>query len=46
MYYNDLSSTYFRWDESFKGRADCSGRSVAGVHADAYDAKFDHTKGK
>jgi asparagine synthase (glutamine-hydrolysing) len=34
------------WDESFKGRADCSGRSVAGVHADAYDAKFDHTKGK
>jgi asparagine synthase (glutamine-hydrolysing) len=28
------------WDESFKGRADCSGRAVAGVHADAYDATF------
>ena len=28
------------WDESFKGRADCSGRAVAGVHADAYDSTF------
>jgi asparagine synthase (glutamine-hydrolysing) len=29
------------WDESFKNRADCSGRSVAGVHDQAYDAKFE-----
>lgn len=28
------------WDESFKNRADCSGRSVAGVHDSAYDASF------
>jgi len=28
------------WDASFKGRADCSGRAVAGVHSSAYDAKF------
>ena len=28
------------WDESFKNRADCSGRSVQDVHADAYDATF------
>lgn len=28
------------WDESFKGRADCSGRAVAGVHEKAYDEKF------
>ena len=28
------------WDESFKNRADCSGRSVAGVHDAAYDATF------
>lgn len=28
------------WDESFKNRADCSGRSVAGVHKEAYDEKF------
>jgi hypothetical protein len=28
------------WDASFKGRADCSGRAVAGVHADAYGATF------
>jgi asparagine synthase (glutamine-hydrolysing) len=28
------------WDESFKNRADCSGRSVAGVHDSAYDADF------
>lgn len=29
------------WDETFKNRADCSGRSVAGVHDQAYDAKFE-----
>lgn len=29
------------WDESFKNRADCSGRSVAGVHDAAYDETFD-----
>jgi len=28
------------WDESFKNRADCSGRSVKGVHTDAYDDNF------
>lgn len=28
------------WDESFRNRADCSGRSIAGVHNEAYDAKF------
>jgi asparagine synthase (glutamine-hydrolysing) len=28
------------WDESFKNRADCSGRSVAGVHLDAYSTDF------
>ena len=29
-----------QWDESFKNRADCSGRSVAGVHASAYTDDF------
>ena len=28
------------WDESFKNRADCSGRSVKGVHTEAYDDSF------
>jgi asparagine synthase (glutamine-hydrolysing) len=28
------------WHESFKGRADCSGRAVAGVHKAAYDQTF------
>ncbi|CAM9541518.1 unnamed protein product [Sphacelaria rigidula] len=28
------------WDESFKKRADCSGRAVGGVHDSAYDDKF------
>jgi asparagine synthase (glutamine-hydrolysing) len=28
------------WDASFKNRADCSGRSIAGVHAQAYDKTF------
>lgn len=31
------------WDASFKNRADCSGRSVAGVHIEAYDDKFQIT---
>lgn len=29
-----------RWDESFKARADASGRAVAGIHDSAYDAGF------
>lgn len=29
-----------QWDESFKNRADCSGRAVAGVHDQAYDGAF------
>ena len=28
------------WDDSFKNRADCSGRAVAGVHDEAYDHEF------
>jgi asparagine synthase (glutamine-hydrolysing) len=28
------------WDESFKNRADCSGRAVIGVHLEAYDKGF------
>ncbi|CAM9721178.1 unnamed protein product, partial [Phaeothamnion confervicola] len=28
------------WDATFKDRADCSGRSVAGVHNSAYDEHF------
>lgn len=28
------------WDESFKTRADCSGRSIVGVHEKAYDTTF------
>lgn len=31
--------TAILWDESFKKFADCSGRSVVGVHASAYDEK-------
>lgn len=31
------------WDQSFKDRADCSGRAVAGVHDSAYDEKFTFT---
>lgn len=31
--------TALLWDASFKQFADCSGRSVAGVHESAYDAK-------
>merc|ERR1712217_985269 len=33
------SETALRWDASFQGRADASGRSVAGVHDAAYDQK-------
>ena len=29
-----------QWSEDFKGRADCSGRAVSGVHDAAYDAKW------
>ena len=29
------------WDDSFKNRADCSGRAISGVHADAYDKSFE-----
>lgn len=28
------------WDETFKNRADCSGRSIANVHEHAYDSSF------
>ncbi|CAN0315543.1 unnamed protein product [Ectocarpus sp. 6 AP-2014] len=29
------------WDESFKNRADCSGRAIGGVHDDAYGDEFE-----
>merc|ERR1719281_1021316 len=29
-----------RWDAAFQGRADASGRAVAGVHEDAYGADY------
>ena len=31
------TSAAIAWDESFRQMADCSGRSVAGVHEHAYD---------
>merc|ERR1712079_701391 len=34
------SETALRWDASFQGRADASGRSVKGVHDAAYDQKW------
>jgi asparagine synthase (glutamine-hydrolysing) len=34
------SEVALRWDASFQGRADASGRAVAGVHEDAYDTKY------
>jgi len=34
------SEVALRWDASFRGRGDASGRSVAGVHEAAYDASF------
>jgi len=33
------SAAAVRWDESFMKFADCSGRSIAGVHSAAYDKK-------
>ena len=36
------SATALRWDASFQNRADASGRSVQGVHVDAYgEDRFD-----
>jgi len=34
------SSVALKWDASFQGRADASGRSVAGVHEQAYGAEY------
>lgn len=34
------SEVALRWDASFQGRADASGRAVAGVHEDAYQANY------
>merc|ERR1719310_736270 len=34
------SEVALRWDPSFQGRADASGRAVAGVHEEAYDADY------
>jgi asparagine synthase (glutamine-hydrolysing) len=34
------SSTALKWDASFQGRADASGRAVAGVHDQAYDKNY------
>eukprot|EP00929_Paragymnodinium_shiwhaense_P012471 TRINITY_DN1196_c0_g3_i1.p1 TRINITY_DN1196_c0_g3~~TRINITY_DN1196_c0_g3_i1.p1 ORF type:complete len:595 (-),score=153.97 TRINITY_DN1196_c0_g3_i1:216-2000(-) len=34
------SEVALKWDKAFQGRADASGRAVAGVHEDAYDGKF------
>jgi len=34
------SEVALRWDASWAGRADASGRCVAGVHEEAYDEKF------
>ena len=31
------------WDASFRDRADCSGRAVAGVHLQAYGDQFQGT---
>ena len=39
------SETALRWDASFRGRADASGRAVAGVHESAYAESWDATKG-
>merc|ERR1711972_1075939 len=35
------SAVALKWDKAFQGRADASGRSVAGVHEQAYDAGFE-----
>jgi len=34
------SAVALRWDASFQGRADASGRAVAGVHEQAYDSSY------
>merc|ERR1719345_577075 len=34
------SSVALKWDASFQGRADASGRAVAGVHDSAYGAEY------
>jgi asparagine synthase (glutamine-hydrolysing) len=34
------SEVAVKWDASFQGRADASGRAVAGVHDDAYDSNY------
>jgi asparagine synthase (glutamine-hydrolysing) len=34
------SATALKWDASFQGRADASGRCVAGVHESAYGAEY------
>merc|ERR1719436_117987 len=34
------SEVALRWDVAFQGRADASGRAVAGVHESAYDASY------
>jgi asparagine synthase (glutamine-hydrolysing) len=34
------SEVALKWDKAFQGRADASGRCVAGVHESAYDANY------
>jgi len=34
------SEVALKWDKAFQGRADASGRCVAGVHEQAYDANY------
>lgn len=34
------SEVALKWDKAFQGRADASGRAVAGVHVQAYDDKY------
>jgi len=34
------SEVALKWDKAFQGRADASGRAVAGVHVQAYDEKY------
>merc|ERR1712241_770312 len=34
------SEVALRWDKAFQGRADASGRAVAGVHEASYDEKW------
>ena len=37
---NNSTPRAIEWDESFKGRADPSGRAIANVHDSAYTANF------